>query len=70
MAESKSVTVVPLKGPNYPMWKVQCRMTLMKDGLWGIVNGTETAPAEREAEKRVKFMARRDRALALIVLYI
>ena len=38
---SKTVTVVPLNGANYPMWKVQCRMALMKDGLWNIVNGTE-----------------------------
>ena len=32
-SESKTVTVVPLNGANYPTWKVQCRMTLMKDGL-------------------------------------
>ncbi len=25
----KSTTVVPLKGPNYPTWKVQCRMVLV-----------------------------------------
>ena len=31
----------PLDGKNYPTWKVQCRMALMKDGSWGIVNGTE-----------------------------
>ena len=70
MAESRSVAIVPLKGSNYPTWKVQCRMALMKDGLWSIVNGTETIPEEREAEKRAKFMTRRDRALALIVLSI
>ena len=67
MAESKSVAIIPLKGSNYPTWKVQCRMALMKDGLWNIVNGTETIPSEREADKRAKFLARRDRALALIV---
>ena len=33
MAESKSVTVVPLNGSNYETWKVQCRMVLVKDGL-------------------------------------
>ena len=70
MAESRSVAIVPLKGSNYPMWKVQCRMALMKDGLWSIVNGTETIPEEREADKHAKFMTRRDRALALIVLSI
>ena len=45
-------------------------MALVKDGLWSIVNGTETIPEEREADKRAKFVARRDRALALIVLSV
>ena len=35
-------SVVPLNGSNYLTWKMQCRMALMKDGLWNIVNGTET----------------------------
>ena len=64
------MAIVPLKGSNYPTWKVQCWMALMKDGLWSIVNETETIPEEREADKRAKFMTRRDRALALIVLSI
>ena len=45
MAEVKTVSVVPLNGSNYPTWKVQCRMALMKDGLWTIVDGTEPPPA-------------------------
>ena len=53
MAESKTVTIVPLKGENYPTWKVQCRMALVRDGLWGIVSGTETAPSG----DRAKFLA-------------
>ena len=36
--------------------------------LWGIVNGTEIPPQEDDADKYAKFKARRDRALALIVL--
>lgn len=70
MAESKSVAFVPLSGSNYPTWKVQCRMALMKEGLWGIVNGTERSPPEGEAEKLAKFVARRDRALAIVVLSV
>lgn len=70
MAESKSVAVVPLKGSNYATWKVQCRMALMKEGLWGIVNETERAPPEREADKHAKFVGRQNRALALIVLSV
>ena len=71
MADAKTVTIVPLKGSNYPTWKIQCRMALMKEGLWGIVNETEAAPnAETQADQYTKFIARRDRALAVIVLSI
>ena len=45
-------------------------MALMKGGLWGIVSGTETAPEEREAERFAKYIARRNKALAIIVLSI
>ena len=70
MAELTTVAIVPLKGSNYPTWKVQCRMALVKDGLWSIVNGTEAIPDEGDADARAKFVARRDRALALIVLSV
>ena len=70
MAESKSVTVVPLTGSNYPTWKIQCQMVQLKEGLWSIVSGNEIAPPETEAEGHAKFVARRDRALALIVLSV
>ena len=69
--ESKTVTIVPLTGANFPTRKVQCQMALVCDGLWEIVARTETAPAATEtAEVRSKFQARRDRALATIVLVI
>ena len=70
MTEVKTVSVVPLNGSNYLTWKVQCRMALMKDGLWTIVDDTEAPPPEHEADKYKKFIGRRDRALALIVLSI
>ena len=67
-AELKSVTaVVPLNGKNYPTWKVQCRMSLMNEGLWNIVDGTEAAPGP-ENDRYTKFLARKNRALAIIVL--
>jgi hypothetical protein len=46
MAESKIVAVVPLNSTNYSTWKIQCKMALIKEGLWGIVNGTERAVTE------------------------
>ena len=71
MAEMKTVTIVPLIGSNYPTWKVQCRMALMKDGLWGIVNESERPPDETtQADKYAKFVTRRDRALAIIVFTV
>ena len=59
MAESKTSVIVPLTGANYPTWKVQYRMALVRDGLWGIVSGTEDAPVEGD-DYRSKFLARRD----------
>ena len=46
MAESKTVAVVPLSSTNYSTWKIQCKMALIKEGLWNIVNGNETEPTE------------------------
>ena len=44
MAEGgKAMSIVPLKGTNYPSWKFQCKMALVREGLWGIVAGTEKA---------------------------
>ena len=71
MAESirTASPVVPLRGSNYPTWKL--RMVLMKAGLWSIVNGSEKSPeAEADAEVIAKYTARRDSALAYIVLSV
>ena len=69
-SELRTVAIVPLNGKNYPTWKVQCKMALMRDGLWDIVSGKENVPTEEEAAKYSKFMARRDRTLATMVLSI
>ena len=71
MAESRSATaVVPLNGSNYPTWKIQCKMALMKESLWRIVTGEEVAPTSSNPSEQSKFAARRDRALATIVLSV
>ena len=62
--------IIPLNGKNYPTWKIQCRMALIKDGLWSIVKGTEEVPGEANAEARRKYESRRDRALAVVVLAV
>ena len=66
MAEAR-VAMDPLDGTNYPTWKLQMRMVLMKMGVWRIVEGTEVAPDEHDVAFR-KYSERRDRALATIVL--
>ena len=63
---TEKTVVVPLKGANYLTWKVQVKMALMKDDLWGFVDGTEIAPSGEGAE--AKFKARKNKALAVIVL--
>ena len=45
-------------------------MALVRDGVWGIVSGTETAPPEEEAVRRSRFLANRNRALATIILVV
>ena len=68
MAESK-IVIVPLAGANFPTWKIQCKMSLIKDGLWGNVDGSEEAPAEADGAYS-KYISRKNRALAIIVLSI
>ena len=69
MAESKAVSIIPLNGTNYPSWKVQCKMALVREGLWDIVANTE-APPDPATEAYAKYVSRRDRALATIVLAV
>ena len=70
MAKVKTVSIVPLNVSNYQTWKVQCRMALMKDGLWTILDGKEAPSPEHEVDNYRKFVGRQDKALALIVLFI
>ena len=75
MAEGgKAVSIIPLKGTNYPSWKLQHKMILVREGLWGIVAGTEKAPdTTTEVDKHAKYMGYMgwsNRTLATIVLAI
>ena len=70
IAKVKTVSIVSLNGLNYPTCKVQCRMALMKDGLWTTVDGTKTPTPQHEADEYKKFVGSWDRILALIVLSI
>ena len=69
MAKSRTVAVTPLNGSNYETWKVQCKMALLKEGLWNIVNGTEVAPEDTDAGYS-KLVGRSDKALAIVDLSV
>ena len=45
-------------------------MALLKEGLWGIVQGTEVAPDAGEAAVMARFAGCQDKALAIIGLSI
>ena len=45
----KTASIIALNGKNYPSWKVQCRMALMRDSVWGIVAKTEVSPDPNKA---------------------
>ena len=70
MAEEKrKASIIMLDGTNYPAWKFQARMTLIREGSWGIVTGEEASQnPETEAEPYKKYMERRDKALTTIGL--
>ena len=61
--------IISLKGSNYATWKVQCQMALMKDNLWGIVDGSDVPPAQADAgqdnSKYEKYMIKRNRVLQI-----
>ena len=73
-ASGSGLLAIQLNERNYATWKLQCKMALMKDGLWRIVDGTEVEPANGDEAgdvyARNKYIARKEKALAIIVLSI
>ena len=62
--------IVPLNESNYPTWKLQVKMLLIKEGLYGFVSGTEIVPNSTDVSAMTKYQARKDKALANIVLAV
>ena len=61
----------PLKGAeNFATWKIQCKMALMRDGLWGFVTGTEERPPDRDVANLAKYKKQLDKAVATVVLAV
>ena len=55
---------------NFPTWKIQMKMLLISQELFGYVNGTKTAPADQATAAYRTFVINRDKALAAIVLAV
>ena len=74
MAENRDRSGVVLLhdgGSNYPTWKIQIKMALIKQGVWGFITGTEIEPDEEgDLAAWRKFNDRSDKALATIVLAV
>ena len=60
------MALVPLNGKNYSMWEVQCQMALMGDRVRDTMNNKEKIPTKGDKDI-LKFLSRRDHALATIV---
>ena len=63
-------TQVVLKSNDYATWKIQIKMQLNALELFNIVDGNETVPDDESSANYKKFCARRDKALAVIVLSV
>lgn len=68
MSTGVSITIEPLSRDNYDVWKVLMKAVLIKHSLWGFVNGT--LPCPREAEEKVKWQEKDEKAHSDIVLGI
>ena len=43
-----------LTGSNYGVWSMKVKIMLMKDDLWGLIDGTEVVPTEATAAYTIK----------------
>lgn len=60
-----------LNGKNYQSWKYNVKLVLMERGLWGFIEGLETAPAEGETTAvKNAYKLRSDKAYSLIALNV
>ena len=69
-AETRSgYSITPLNEHNFNTWKIQVKMALIREELWGFVNGQEAIPETTSANNK-KYCSRKDRALSIIVMAI
>ena len=60
-----------LVGKNYQSWKYNIKFVLMERGLWGFVEGTETAPGlVQQLQCKMHTDKASDKAYSLIALSV
>ena len=47
--------IEPLNESNYPTWKLQVKMLLIKEGLYGFVSATEVEPNSTDVSAMAKY---------------
>ena len=61
-----SVKYETFEGDSFHTWQTKIKFTLMRKGLWNIVNGKEKKPSTREGE--VNWITKDEKALSIIAL--
>ena len=62
-------SIVPLSDNNFSTWKIQLKMVLIREDLWGFVTKHEDVPSDTGSAYK-KYCSRRDRALSILVMAI
>jgi len=68
--EKRNVIVAPLNDTNYPTWKVQMKLYLISQDLFGVVDGSDPEPSTSNDAELRKYHSRRSKAVAAIGLAI
>ena len=64
------LSITLLNESNYATWKIQVKMNLIKEDLYGFITGCEKTPKTDDSSATHNFEKRRDKCLAVIVLSI
>src|SRR5579862_5076644 len=71
MSTSSSIHAIEkLDADNFHAWKFKMQMVLVDKELWDIVDGSETAPPENQADQLKAWKGKDKKALATICLSI
>lgn len=63
------INISPLTASNYASWSIKIEMLLIRSELWGMVNGTEAAPAASDQAGLTAWKLKDSKARADILLH-